>query len=417
MNPSRIVLLTSLAVFTATAAVVACAESGEQPQSLAPDAQRIETPDAPVEAADAHKDAESDADADAGDGGCESLDPSQCTTEQKPCDSVDWCPATNPGDPRRALTSIWGTSKDDVWAVGSAGTVIHFDGTQWTSTPVDTTRTLFSVGGSGPNDVWIVGTYGTVYHGPGFDGGTANWQSTPIVPYTGTAELAISSVWGGSPNDIWIGGESIKLASQPKAGTQYRSSTLADGGIGWEVISPCASCKFIGSVWGTDPSNLWAVGAGGKTFHTTVARSGPDGGVGDAGITDAGGAAAPGWIGIDSQSTQDLLSVWGTSDDDVWTVGRRGTVRHYRADAPNWAIVNVPTTQDLHAVWGSSSDDIWAVGDYGTILHFDGTSWQNSSAAFPIGQKPNLYGVWGSANNDVWIVGEGILLHFTGAKK
>jgi hypothetical protein len=407
VGASRAMLMAMLAAFAATAMAVACAESGEAPPNIEPDASSsIEIPDSGAD----RPDTETDVDA-----GCAEPDSSKCTTAPEPCEDVDWCPSTTPADPRRALTAVWGTSKNDVWAVGSAGTILHFDGSDWKSASVDTTRTLFSVGGSGPDDVWVVGTYGTLYHGPGFDAGTANWKAVPIVFYAGAAEKTLTSVWGASPDDIWIAGESLKIPSEAKAASQYRIKSL-DGGFGWEAISPCATCTFVSSVWGTSPSDVWSVGQGGKTFHTSVARP-VDGGDGDAGIVDAGGAVAPGWIGIDSQTKQDLLAVWGSSKDDIWTVGRRGTIRRYLAGAPSWEVVQAGATEDLHGVWGSAEDDVWVVGDYGTILHFDGTGWQISKAALPVGVKPHLYGVWGSAKDDVWIVGEGIVLHFTGAKK
>ncbi len=399
MKISRATVVATLAAFAVTATAIACAQADSAPEGSDLDGPGSEVPEAGVKDADALPDAE-----------CETSDSSRCTTTPDPCESVDWCPVQTPADPRRAFTSVWGTSKDDVWAVGSAGTVLHFDGAAWTTPSVETTRTLSSVGGSGPDDVWIVGTYGTVYHGPGFDGGTANWQSVPIVPYTGAPEKLLSAVWSASPDDIWITGESLRIPGLPRAATQYRKKSFVDGGLGWDAISPCASCGFMGSVWAASASDVWSVGEGGRTFHTTQAR------LADGGVGGGGDAAAPGWFAVDSRSTQDLLAVWGSSNDDVWTVGRRGTIRHWVAGASAWEIVATGTTEDLRGIWGSSKDDIWVVGEYGTILHFDGTTWQSSKAAFPVGIKPHLYGVWGSAKNDVWVVGVGIVLHFTGAK-
>jgi hypothetical protein len=401
MNTSRAMLAATLATVAATSVAVACAESEEAPQNEEPDAHFIEVPPAPdAEASD------SSADVDAG---CESLDSSLCTPSPAPtCDGVDWCPVKNPADARRAFTSVWGTSKDDVWAVGSGGAVIHFDGTHWKDSSLPTTRTLFGVGGSGPDDVWIVGTYGTVYHGPGLDAGTAHWESKPIVPYSGAEEKMLLSVWSPSPDQVWITGESLKISGQARAATQYRGRVV-DGGAAWQAMSPCSSCTFTAKVWGTSPSDIWSVGPKGKAYRTGA----PDGGAGDAAVADA----APVWVDVSPPSTEDLRAVWGSSKDDVWAVGRRGTVRRYRDEAAEAEVVAAGTTEDLHAVWGSAPNDVWAVGDYGTILHFDGTSWQSSTAALPVGRKPHLYGVWGSAENDVWIVGEGIVLHFTGAKK
>ena len=49
-----------------------------------------------------------------------------------------------------------------VWAVGDAGTILHYDGTRWSPSlaafPVGKKRPdLLGVWGSSPSDVWIVG--------------------------------------------------------------------------------------------------------------------------------------------------------------------------------------------------------------------------------------------------------------------
>jgi photosystem II stability/assembly factor-like uncharacterized protein len=51
-----------------------------------------------------------------------------------------------------------------VWAVGSNGTLLHWDGagSAWSVVPSGTTRHLYSVWGSGPRDVWAVGDKGTI---------------------------------------------------------------------------------------------------------------------------------------------------------------------------------------------------------------------------------------------------------------
>jgi hypothetical protein len=386
MNTPRTMLAATLAAFAVTGIVVACAESSAAPDNSQPDAQTI-----PPTSTDA------DSVTGADDAGCES-DASDCgTTPPVSCEGVDWCPALNPADTRSALTAVWGTSKNDVWAVGSGGAVIHFDGSKWKDRSLETTSTLFSIGGSGPNDAWIVGTYGTILHRTA----SGVWELQPIVPFTGASEKMLFSVWSPAPDQVWIGGESLKIPTETKAATQYRRTTV-DGGARWQAVSPCPTCTFVRRVWGPSPDEVWSVGALGKAYRTTP--TGGDGG-------------APVSVEIVTHATQDLLGVWGSSKDDVWLVGRRGTIRRCRAGSTECETVETASTEDLYAVWGSADNDVWVVGDQGTILHFDGTSFHESTAAFPGARKPTLYGVWGSAGSDVWIVGEKALLHFTGAKQ
>ena len=65
------------------------------------------------------------------------------------------------------LTSIYGTSADDIWTVGANGTIGHHDtniAKPWTRLPAGTSVKLYGVWGSAKNDVWAVGEKGTILH-------------------------------------------------------------------------------------------------------------------------------------------------------------------------------------------------------------------------------------------------------------
>ena len=68
------------------------------------------------------------------DAGCDT-DASDCTTQVVPCDQVAWCAVETKVSVFHALAAVWGSSASDVWAVGSGGTIIHYDGKTWTPTP------------------------------------------------------------------------------------------------------------------------------------------------------------------------------------------------------------------------------------------------------------------------------------------
>jgi hypothetical protein len=59
------------------------------------------------------------------------------------------------------LSSVWGTRNDDVWAVGTKGLILHWDGATWTKEESGVVEPLSSVHGAG-GTVWIVGDSGTV---------------------------------------------------------------------------------------------------------------------------------------------------------------------------------------------------------------------------------------------------------------
>ena len=68
------------------------------------------------------------------------------------------------------------TGATEGWAVGSNGTILRFDGAEWTSAVSPTTERLNAVFGTASDNVWAVGERGTVVR---YDG--AAWpSSTPI---------------------------------------------------------------------------------------------------------------------------------------------------------------------------------------------------------------------------------------------
>jgi hypothetical protein len=65
------------------------------------------------------------------------------------------------------LIGVWGTFASDVWAVGTTnGTILHYNGTSWSSIASGTTQFLAGVWGTSSSDVWAVGGGGTILHGP-----------------------------------------------------------------------------------------------------------------------------------------------------------------------------------------------------------------------------------------------------------
>jgi hypothetical protein len=77
-------------------------------------------------------------------------------------DGQSWSPVTIPDT--GVLDDLWGTGPKDVFAVGENGTILHYDGTEWTiMTPTD--RTLLGVWSSGPSDAFAVGNGGIILHG------------------------------------------------------------------------------------------------------------------------------------------------------------------------------------------------------------------------------------------------------------
>jgi hypothetical protein len=64
------------------------------------------------------------------------------------------------------LYGVWGSSGSDVFAVGDYGTIVHYDGSSWSSMSSGTGNGLDGVWGSSGSDVFAVGDSGTILHSP-----------------------------------------------------------------------------------------------------------------------------------------------------------------------------------------------------------------------------------------------------------
>jgi hypothetical protein len=65
--------------------------------------------------------------------------------------------------PNQILRSVWGSSPADVYAVGDAGTVLHFNGSAWAYVDVPTSATLNAVSGTSAANAFIGGNKLSMY--------------------------------------------------------------------------------------------------------------------------------------------------------------------------------------------------------------------------------------------------------------
>ena len=61
-----------------------------------------------------------------------------------------------------SLNDVWGTDATHVWAVGTAGTILRWDGSSWTPEASGTDASLNALWGKAAARVWIVGEHGVI---------------------------------------------------------------------------------------------------------------------------------------------------------------------------------------------------------------------------------------------------------------
>ena len=294
------------------------------------------------------------------------------------CDGVSTTPDAGPAQEwsvvhvglDEGLTSVWGRSSTDVYAVGSdAGDgpmVIHFDGERWTRLATGASGDLWWVNGPSGEDatdgdpIFMGGVGGLILR---YDGASFTTMTTPG---TGT----VYGIWAAAPDDVWaVGG----------VGAGNGFAWRYDGSAWTSVDLPDLGGHGLFKVWGNASDDVWMVGAAGTMLHwdgSTVERV-------QAGTTrtlftihvDGDRAAAVGGSGtaalverergvfVDHSPTfvSQLFGVWLT-DASGFAVGLNGTIRRQTPDGWVEDVAELSFIPALHAVWADDAGGVWAVG-------------------------------------------------------
>ncbi len=364
------------------------------------------------------------------------------------------------------LNAVCGRSSSDVYAVGDRGVILHYDGTGWSALSYGVTTDLNAVYAAS-SAVYAAGQSGTIlrysggtwsseltdtrdYHDIlGLDDGTlyAVGSSGRIAAYDGTSwSLAVTGnttanygIWGDSPDNIFIcSNEGVILR---RNSSSWEAMTLITDSLLYSVTG------FESSRYGRDlfvlgenqtvlyrhdcdgatvcePTDGWLANlyklpvdvALYDAWGNTVYRLNSVYAVGEEGTIYSFNATDGTWTEADSNTDENLNSVWGISfsntaqDIIMFAVGDSGTILYYNGSA--WKAVQSVTDKNLQGVWGDTENNFFAVGNSGTILHYDGSEW----GLMDSGTAENLRSVWGSDSSNVFAVGRsGTILHYDGS--
>ena len=328
-------------------------------------------------------------------------------SEAGSCSASHVCIAPAPVGPIINVTSVWGSSRSDIWAVGTNGTVLHYDGNAWEAAArVEQDATLFtlrSVWLERPDDVWIVDGH-RLRHSTGWKGPTATEWAFYELPLDDVTPAAIR----GSGSDRWL----ARGAMGPGGGFPLvkLGQWANDGPASLEEVGPDYTFSLV-ALAVSRPDEVWATGFNSRFDEPgRVVRASL--------VTDDSGESEPEWQleEHDSRSTKLLYGIWA-DDDVVWLAGEGGTLRRMTRSAvktKTFETVDSPVDAALYGIFGFGPNDIWAVGEASTVLHWDGATWSKVETPYDDAtEKPRLLSVWGSSPGDVWIGGHGTMLHFT----
>ena len=316
------------------------------------------------------------------------------------------------------LLEVAGSSATNVFAAGTFGTILHYDGVSWSTELVPEAGPFLSMWVNA-SDAFALG-YGHYFH----DDGQA-WGRMPPPPcsvclvdpeFPDEFQADTRALWGSSATDVFAVGHWGEL--------EYTFGPYIahyDGAV-WSEIKDLPDmmglppgCLRLNDVWGTSPQDIYAVGyyesQGGRDnscYH------------GDEEIPPAT------YYGIvlhyDGRTWSEVLRqpdlrfrhVWANSPGDIYVGGAtstgpsRGSL--WRFDGSRWSALTLPPNAPrVGPVWGSSASDILIIADDKSVWHFDGATWRKTYES-----TTELWSIWGSSASDIFVVGNnGTILHGT----
>jgi photosystem II stability/assembly factor-like uncharacterized protein len=218
------------------------------------------------------------------------------------------------------LLAVWGADERHVWAVGDRGEILYSTGNgSWHRQESQTREDLYGIWGSGPDDVFVVGGGGVILHSS--DGTTWQKQHLPgrrkvsdvsgigrgraiVVASDGLIAMQRGSGWeevaqlpgdliaigGDGKGTLWVTGSQGRVYRSSDEGRTWTGEVVPtqfdlrhvwwDGRTahvvaaytlwertkdGWRKEATAPYC--LAQLWGTGPSDLFAVGWWGTLLH------------------------------------------------------------------------------------------------------------------------------------------------------
>lgn len=305
------------------------------------------------------------------------LTPRKCDNPPKPpsCAKNTLCTyAFSPTN--KSLFGVYAISPTDIWAVGSVGTVLHWDGQAWRTVTVAAagSRDLFDVWASGPKDVWVVGadtasTGGITLHYNG-----TSWTSVP-----NNSSWDLNGIHGLSANEIYAVGDPDPVLGGPGEFWKWNGSQ-------WSPMSNSVN-GHLWRVYAISSSEIWAMGVNG----TLIKHSGS-------------AASYVSLTSIGATSSTEFRHMWGTGSNNLFLVGSNGFVARYTG---TWnRILPIANTSTIYAVQGTTATGtVYAMGNNGWLYTSDSPYSAFTPVANPPSVSTDLREVTIAQDGSAWVVG------------
>jgi hypothetical protein len=260
-----------------------------------------------------------------------------------------------PGNESLSLGRIWGSSPNDVWAVGSsswtATSIWHYNGKQWRCDSIPRKVGANGLFGISQNDVWLGSCCGlnTIWH---YNGN--NWyQYAEIIPEDGYNQITINYFDGMSASNIYGVGFTEQYGAN-----KWKALVMQYNGNVWRFVSmPNVRVSFETVVIENKTGILVMSGTDFDPSYGFIAKI----------------------YYLDGEELKELLSESGWSfvtklGNEIFATMNSSIYKYENKKLVPWKN-NFETPINGNIICGRSRNDFF-IGAYGGIAHYNGNDFQ-----------------------------------------
>jgi photosystem II stability/assembly factor-like uncharacterized protein len=310
-----------------------------------------------------------------------------------PTPLLSWVPLDILGQLPPDLRGLHFISPTAGWTVGTNGTILFYNGTEWVSQSSPSSNTLNSVSMLSRSAGWAVSDHGEVLRCRNGVWSIYTGNALPNDIYTDVSVRGTDqgSIIGRDSTFLYLqDGDWNVDGSTPDNTLDLSAVSFAPNGIGWAVSEHGDLVRFAGS-WDPRPKVPMALYGVHMLTDTYGWATGQGGMLGYFFDSQCGATEQACWHFDTSRSYAGftLRSVYMLSTTDGWAVGDGGAILHWNGQT--WTTIVEPSILNptLRRIIMVNPWEGWAIGDHGTILHYGGPQFAPAPTSTP-SRTPNV---------------------------
>lgn len=221
------------------------------------------------------------------------------------------------------------------------------------------------------------------------------------IAYPGSSQTLMSCIWGSSASDVYLGGH-----NERGFGKMYHFD-----GQKWQPVVLALGAIEMSEIVGFGSMNVWGVG------NITFDNPNPPPNLLDSSLVMRYDGKT--WQGLNFVRQRELISVWGSSPNDIWMGGVNGSLFHFdgtsvtKDSVPMYIPKDADPFYSFYSITGSSANNAYMLlyapyqgrgGERYYTFHHQSNGWTLIDSTFSSYRRK----IWVSPSGSLFAIGGGV---------